>query len=110
MEHEPDLVLRVNGKEFEVSRHNTTVYSFAGSLAMFNHVHIKIDEDGMGAYAFQTIDHHRKVYEAILPVAMQNAYPAILNMDEVADCDRQAYEKAAMRGIKKFDHIPDDWQ
>lgn len=106
-ESEPQLNLNVNGEAIEARRDNTTLYTFLGHMAIYNHVFIVTDEEQpSGFYLFN--DH--PVYPEMADFLARNDYPMHLNMSEVAECDTNAYD----RHIDSLCHdigdtIPESW-
>ena len=112
MENEPKLRLNINDSEFEATRDNTSLYTFLGkaglNLSMYNHIFCKTeDEDGVarGFYLWQ----HYEVYPEIVEFMAEHSYPAHLNMIEVPDFDKDAFDRA-IEASTDFDTLPEEWQ
>lgn len=88
-----------DGRRFEVTRENTTLYTFLGRTAIgditfnnesANHVFVQTDEneEAAGTYYFERF---HPVYQDVAKFAIENSFPSILNMPSVPECDFQAY-------------------
>lgn len=107
MENEPNIEISINGEPFKVNRENTVLFTFIGKLAVFNHVFLMVDEEReessvKGGYLFAG----QPCYEELRAFVEENNYPQHINMNEVADCDRDAWEtmfQATQKGQKVID-------
>lgn len=104
-ESDPQLELRIRGEQFFATRENTTLFTFFGSLAMFNHVFLELGEQdehtALGAYVF--CDH--PAYEQIGNFVAEHNFPMVLNRNEVPPCDEDAWTNA--HPIEDF--VPEEW-
>jgi hypothetical protein len=107
---EDETILHMpDGEEFLMTRHNARLYTFAGTLATRNHVfltHEQEDEErAYGTYIFA----HNPGYEPLEDFMAFHEYPMILNMNEIQQCDEDAFQNS-MGGLSfDEDFIPDDW-
>lgn len=95
MEDEPKLELSVRGEQFFATRQNTTLFTFYGEIAMFNHVFLELqdaeDENQMmGAYVF--CDH--AAYQELGNFIVEHNFPMVLNRNDLPECDEQAWRNA----------------
>lgn len=105
-EHEPFMLVNINGEQNELYRRNTALYTFLGRAAM-NHVFYeksRNEETGhtTGAWFFQQIMPEQ--YGLMEGYMRQNQYPIYDNMLEVPEMDIDALERQLKRDI---DEIPD---
>lgn len=108
MEDDPTLKLNIEGKPFESNRTNTTIFTFVGQLAMFNHVFVQTGEDEnnmVGAYVFCD----NPAFQPITEHASTNSWPMILNRNEVPECDVNVWERSHLEDIRSFESYPEDW-
>lgn len=120
------LKLTFNGdQEFESTPDNTTLYTFLGRTAIgslvienstINHVYVRFnkeDEPNRGMYLFEQF--HGEAYKTIAEYVMEHAYPQILNMRHVPECDIKAHmlhedHEAAQFGAELPDYLPEDFK
>lgn len=85
-----------DGLEVTATRYNTTLFTFFGDLAMYNHVFIVVGEDPdaedfeneiEGRYIFS--DDRR--YPDLLKFVILNDFPQVLNRNDVLDIEVVAY-------------------
>lgn len=108
-EQDPGLPLEFNQEPFEATRHNTTIFTYFGQLAMYNHVFVqtRAEEQSMiGAYVF--CDH--PAFQYITSHAMEYDWPMVLNRNEVPECDMTAWDNAHLGDLRGTDSFPDEWQ
>lgn len=107
-EDEPVVNLTVNGEsQYELNRLNTTLHTFLGRLAVFNHVYyhdIHEEEVQESFYIFQD----QPGYPEIAQYMVDNGFTMVLNQSEVSVTDQEAYMRAAMRDLG--DTLPEEWQ
>lgn len=104
---EPCMNLNVYGERVEARRDNTTLYTFLGHLACYNHVFVVTDsEEPSGFYIFGD----QPVFKEMAEYMFETDYPMHLNMPEVAECDVDAWNRHVhdMCGDIE-DTIPEDW-
>ena len=114
MENEPKLNLNLgDGRTFEMNADNSTLYTFAGKLAMYNHVFLvtgESEDDGMtiGTYVF----HHAEAYNPLASFMVQYDFPMVLNRRDVPQCDLDAYGRYIdqVAGSEEVpDTLPEGW-
>lgn len=109
---EDELLLRLGGeREFLMTRHNSTLFTFVGNLATRNHVFLEYEVDEKtrsGTYIFA----HSNVFTELVGFMAEYDYPMVINHNEVPDCDEQAFQNSLdqLTGTIDSDHVPDDWQ
>lgn len=88
-----------DGTDFEMRPDNTSLFTFAGAAAMYNHVFLtleEVEENHMrGTYIFS----ENSGYVAIATYILEHNYPAHLNMLEAAECDQQAWRDTYMSNL-----------
>ena len=110
-EQEPSMRLTMHGEKFEATPDNTSLFMFAGNLALYNHVFVVTKENeaegtAEGTYVFWT----HQVYETMRDYMMQNGYPIHANLRHLAQCDLDAYENMIKQQIGDVgDTVPDEW-
>lgn len=96
--------------EFLMTRYNARLYTFAGHLATRNHVFLMTEQESedraYGTYIFA----HNSAYEDLENWMFYYEYPMILNMNEVQQCDEDAFQNS-LEGIGDVfgDLDPDDF-
>ncbi len=107
-EQEPVAKLTLpNGEIFEARRDTASLYTFMGSLAVYNHVfcyEVKENEVEQSFYIFDFIGG----YKTLAKYMKKNDYPAHINLPEISKSDTEAYERAVMRDINTLpDWMPE---
>lgn len=109
MEQEPRLEITMNGERFVATRENTSLFTFLGELAVYDHIFIQTGEEDdtvmTGGYLFK----NQEVWHEMAGFLFENLYPMHLNLPEVADCDRRAFEATMYPDIRSEDTFPQDW-
>ena len=109
MEHEPKVVLSFeNGHDIEATRDNTMLYTYLGAQAIYNHIFVVKDDEGAqagGAYIFSDLP----VFGEIRDYMQRNDFTQYLNMRDVAECDKQAYERHIKKLCGNLDTVPEEW-
>lgn len=103
-ENEPIMHLGFGDEQIEAHRGNTTLYTFMGRLAVYNHSFIRLDQD-RGAYIFNFVNG----YDQIAQYMMENNYRMYLNQTEVPQVDQDAYDRSIKELSSDIDHVPDEW-
>ena len=102
------LELHINGQEFLATRENTTMFTFLGELAIYDHIFIERgmeESTPVGAYLFK----NQNVWKDLAMFIMENQYPMHLNLTEVAECDRDAFDHTMFPDIRNMDSFPQEW-
>lgn len=107
------LHLRVNGEDFEAIPLNTSLFTFAGELAMYDHVFLITGEEQepqryVGAYVFKTLQ--QEAYQALAQHIKKHKYPQHLNMLVTPQCDRDAFDSIAFRDLTGTNGVPEGWE
>lgn len=114
MEEEAKLNLYLgDGREFEMTPDNATLFTFIGRLAMYDHVFLetgepKDDDTMIGTYVFNQAE----AYPQLSSFMVEYDYPMILNRRDVPQCDQDAYGRYVDQVASKEeipDTFPDDW-
>lgn len=94
-----------NGDKVEMTRQNSSIFTFMGRLAVYNHVYYSGEtEEDRPFYVFSFVGGYKDLFKHM----KKNHYPAHLNLDEVSSTDIEAYERAALSDLG--DTIPDGWE
>jgi hypothetical protein len=106
---EPLLSLQINGEEVLAHRWNTSLFTFIGELAAYNHVFVATEdiENGyaVGKYIFSDAD-------AFVPVSKFveiECFPQHRNLTEVAECDMIAFDRAHYKEFRETASFPEEW-
>jgi|GEM_PF-3706389 len=116
-----DLVFNANTSEqteFRMTRFNSSLYTFVGKTAIeggdidnqnFNHIFMHREEEGetVGRYMFVT-PQTQELFNSIAGFMLKHEFPAVINQNEVPECDRIAWAKAQTQDLG--DYIPDEWR
>lgn len=120
------LKITFNGdQEIESTPDNTTLYTFMGKTAIgnitienstINHVYIRLSDEGepnKGFYLFE--QSQTDVYKTVAEHAIKHAYPQLLNLREVPECDLKAHMREEEKEAAKFaqtlpDFLPEDFK
>lgn len=106
MENEPVLEITMNGEKILAHRGNTSLFTFLGELAVYDHIFILVDEESnSGGYLFK----NQEIWHEMAGYLFENLYPMHLNLDEVADCDRNAFDHTMYTDIRSTDTFPETW-
>ena len=115
MEKDPSsLMIEISGEPFEVNRRNTFLYTFLGDLATRNHVFIITEENPNaevyeGAHIWEVFQEDG--YKFLRKHIRKHNYTQYLNLQDVAEGDENAYERALARQCADVgDFIPDDFE
>lgn len=103
------LELNVMGESFRANRFNTTLFTFFGELALYNHVFLEMsqqdEETVTGAYVFCD----NNVYEALARHIVSNDFPMVLNRTDVPACDQDAWARSHIDDLSGSDSFPEEW-
>lgn len=97
-------------REFDATPLNTTLFTYLGRLACYDHVFIQTgDEDPrtmIGTYVFNT----HPVFPDMTEFMVEHNFPMILNRIEVPDCDVEAWQRMVAQHADDLDQgIPEGW-
>lgn len=105
---EPTLELNINGEEILANRWNSAVFSFAGELAIFDHVFIATAETETG-YTGKYIFSGHPQYEDVADFMEKARFPAHYFITEVPECDVSAFEQYHYKDVRNSDIFPKAW-
>lgn len=108
-EEMPSMTLHMPGGEFEATPINTTLFTFLGRLACYDHVFLQTGEEDEGVISGTYIFNQLSIYDEMAAFLVEASYPMLLNRIEVPDCDINAFNKMVSQQTENLDHIPDDW-
>ena len=107
MEDEPCLRINMNGEAMECRRNNTSLFTFLGELAIYDHIFVVYnEEENYGAYLFK----NQEVWSEMAGFLFEHMYPMHLNLPEVAQCDRDAFDATMFTDLRSQDTFPADWE
>lgn len=111
-EEEPVMRLNLPEGMFEAKPTNSALFTFVGSLASRSHVFLiqgREDEKTLtGHYIFS----QSAVFDDMYDFMTTNMYPCHLNLQDIAECDEDAYQKFIDQNVASEpppDFMPDDW-
>lgn len=108
---EPEMSLRINGAEFKATRDNTSLFTFFGRLAVYDHIFIHTGEEEdddnvqLGAYIFS----NARLFLEMVDYMVTNEYPQHVALREVAECDLKAFDRAQLGDLRESDTFPEEW-
>lgn len=109
MSENDSMDLKIGDVDFNMNRHNTSLFTFLGGLATHNHlflVHEQEESKAYGTYVFPINPH----YNELAAFAVQHCFPAHTNLLKIAQCDLDAYDNALAREAAEADNgIPEGW-
>lgn len=106
-EQEPTIRLTMNGMEVDCTRENTSMFTFLGNLAMYDHIFVCLDEENnSGAYLFKE---NQQAWQEMAGYLIEYQFPMHLNMTEVAECDMNAFDRTMFDDLRHTDTFPEDW-
>lgn len=104
------LIIDLGGEDFEVTRYNTHLYTFMGSIATRNHIFVITGEDDdcvSGVYVWEMFQ--PEAFNRLRSHLDQHKYPQYLNLNEISDLDEQSFEAAVKRQVGTIgDFVPED--
>jgi hypothetical protein len=110
-----NLPIGINGEDFEVTRHNTSLFTFLGANAIKNHVFMVIKDNGDGScegtHVFRSF--MPEAYDALAAHIIEYNFPQHLNLNDVAEIDEDAFSGAvranAEKDLNDLDKFLDEW-
>lgn len=107
MEDDARLKLTMNGQEIECNRENTAMFTFLGNLAIYDHIFVLMDEENnSGAYLFKE---NQQQWQEMAGFIIEYQFPMHLNMTEVAECDRNAFDATMFHDLAGMPSFPQEW-
>lgn len=108
-EHQPEMRINTPGGEIVAVPDNTSLFKYLGRIACYSHIFIRTEEavDNVltGTYIFA----NHNVFPEMEEYMLSEGYPAHINMREVAECDKDAFNKMVAQSAEDIDEIPSDW-
>jgi len=99
------MIMDTGGGEFEATPENTSLFSYAGKLAIYDHVFFVRNND-KGIYLFN----QHPVFADVADYIIENDYPMHLFLRNVAQCDIDAFNQMVHSEASDLDKgVPDDW-
>jgi hypothetical protein len=105
MEDDPVAKLTFSDGEQDMTRHNSALFMHIGSLAMYDHIFVTTEGERKWAYIFR----HSEAFPILRNFMAKNHFTMHLNLAQVADVDRQAFEQSLAQQNTDLDHVPDEW-
>jgi hypothetical protein len=110
-----NLEIGLNGKDFEVTRHNTSLFTYLGGLAIHDHVFMVIKDNGDGScegtHVFKAF--LPEAYDALEEHIVEHNFPQHRYLNDVAQIDEDAFQQAVQaNAAKDFNDINkwlDEW-
>jgi hypothetical protein len=104
--------LKINGEDYRANRKNTTLFTFAGSLAIYDHIFCVMGEEEAadtyrGCYIFK--EAQENLYRTLGQFIVDNNFPQILNRNEVPDCDVTAWGNKMFQDLRHEPGVPEGW-
>lgn len=106
---EPLLALQINGEEVIAHRWNTSLFTYIGELAAYNHIFVAQEDEEDGAQIGHYIFNSNDQFKTILQFIRTSYFPVHLNLIEVAECDVSAFEGHHYRDVRREDSFPESW-
>ena len=112
MENEPaadELDITISGEPYRMNRNNSSLFTFCGELAVYNHLFLvqeEKEEAAVGTYVWKSCP----AFQQLVSFVVEHAYPMHLNLTEVAQCDMNAFDAYLHREAADLDgDFPDEW-
>ena len=104
------LEVNIGDNEFIVTPENTSLFTFMGEAALYDHVFMKRERNEqnqvIGNFVFAN-GKQPHIYEYLMNFIIAEDYPIHMNIREAAECDIAAFEREMFEGFE--DGIPDNW-
>lgn len=102
MENEPKMNFTMeDGSNVEGTRYNTSLWSFLGKAALYNHVYVAASDE-FAIYIFQTMPDFAKAAR----FALDNDLPIHMHIPEPSEEDVEAYENYIQSNLKDLNSFP----
>lgn len=110
-----NLTIGLNGEDFEVTRHNTSLFTFIGANAIKNHVFMVIKDNGDGScegtHVFRSF--MPEAYDALEEHIVEYNFPQHRYLTDVAAVDEDAFQQAIHANAEKdfgdIDKFLEEW-
>jgi hypothetical protein len=86
-----EFELRISGIDFQLGHDELTLYTFAGSFALYDHVYVGFVDHKEAAYIFKTDPEQAETYALLRGYIAEHALPMVLNWKEPVEADIRAY-------------------
>lgn len=114
-EREPSININLGNTNFEMTPHNSSLFTFLGRAALYNHIFLVRDDlpplpEGQlnGTYLFEGLLRNKNIYSRLEQMMTEKQYPMHLNALEAPECDVDAYIRTASNMIG--DTVPEGWE
>lgn len=104
--------LNIDGEPHLMHRGNSALFTHIGELMMYDHIYVQDDERSgaervPGAYIFR----QNAAFNDVRLWMKRHRFPMHMNLTEVADCDREAFERSVTVQMNDLgDTIPINWR
>lgn len=111
MNDDPGMKLNLEGGgEFEATRENTSLFTYLGHYACYDHVFVQMHEEDqvmVGTYIFNM----HPAYPQVMAYMIENCYPMHLNLLQPAQCDEDAFNRMIRNDVENdLDNgLPGEW-
>lgn len=105
-----ELELNLGGEIFQMRRDNTSLFRFAGELAIYDHVFFVQEELEPGRIAGTYLFAANPAYPQIRAFIEQHNYPQHINLQEAAQCDIDAWNHHYLKDLNDMTHVPEGWE
>lgn len=111
-----EFTMRAGGQEWECNKDNTSLFTFAGKTVIrgmevpaeqLDHVFRAEEENDDGTITGMYVFRSNPGFLALANFLIQNNFPAHLNIRQVAECDKDAWEQSNFKDLT--DYIPDEF-
>lgn len=104
-----ELDLNIGGEHFHMTRENTSLFRFAGELAIYDHVFFVTEERENGAVAGTYLFRANEAFAKLRTFMEENLYPQHVNLQEVAQCDLDAWNSHYLKDLNDTSSVPEEW-
>lgn len=107
-EGEPIIEIEFSDGPVYAHRWNSSVFTFLGELAAYDHIFIATDEEdngtSLGHYVFKSNQHFKGMAEFMI----KEKFPLHLNLTEVAECDSREFDRQHYNDVRN-ESFPEEW-
>lgn len=104
-----ELDLTLGGEDFHMTRENTSLFTFLGEAAIYNHIffeHKREQRKLIGTYLFAA----NPAYVQLKEFIEEHSYPQHINMLEAAQCDVDAWNSHYLNDLNDISSVPEEWE
>ena len=105
-----ELDLTLSGEAFHMHRGNTSLFRFAGELAIYDHIFFVNEELGDGRVAGTYLFRANPAYIKLREFMEEHQYPAHINLQEAANCDVDAWNSHYLNDLNDTSSVPEEWE